>query len=1165
MYEVLFVRIFGLIFGNTTLAVSTVLASYMMGMAVGGLLFGKMADRIRRPMLLYAILELGAGISALAVFFARACVEPLIPVLPGTPFVHQLLQFVIAGIMLLPMAAMMGGTLPAVARVSIRDRREAGLKGGSLYAVNTAGAVAGVLLAGFVFIGGLGVTRTLLLAFSFNLCVACAAFVLSLRMIRPADSEVSVTGTDQGVREDLSGAAHPGRGDSALGSSHAQEAFPVAVAPGAILAVMCLSGLCGLAYEVLWTRVLVFVTTNSVYAFSVMLMTFLSGLAIGSSLASRFSDRVRRPDALLGMILMAAGGGAVLAAVSLSWVPALHDSFFRVGPATTWWEWNGIRFLECFLVMAPPTILLGMSFPLASRLMITRVDATGSRFGLLTFFNTAGGACGSFLAGTVLVPWLGTAVALALFLSIHISAGLLLIVLPSPSRPRRLLFVFPLTLLFLSFIWSGRLRQWAFMPAFVHVEKDFRLVEAREGIEGTVTVHRSERLVEPVTRLDVDGLNVAGTSFLLTTLQILQAHIPLSLCPDARHVLQIGFGTGQTTHSASLHPIETMELVEISRDVMNLSRIHFADLNRTVWTDSRIRIRIADGKNALKYAGKRFDVIMNDANYAVATASASLFTRDHFENGKKALRPGGFFSTWMTIDLDPHDFAVVLATFQSVFPYCALWMAPNTVNKQVILVGSAEPWSIDFGAFCRKLETPEIKAELALVNIGSVYDFLDCLVLDSDGIREISGSSGIASDDRPVLEFSRRDIRSRDFCSFQNLAGILVRRPDIRKHLTGLPVDPEENRTVEERLRRHRIAVRKILEGMLLAYQGRATESLETVLDASRIIPESRIGAEFFAAVDRQIRQMAAESVSRAGDSRSRSDMVRYAIQSARPDAGAILAKAVKDFPGDPDILLEKARWHLAHSETDSAEAVLQRSLTAHTRHAASWFLLGEIRKLRGESGQALEDYQRAVREDRRHYQALNSAGRLLQGENRNEEALQYFRRSLAMIAYQPEIASGIGDCHMAAGRIDSALGWYEKAAEWAPDRPALLAKWATALAFAREDNQAAAVFETVLDRDSLDAEIWYNYGCVVVRLGRLGRAAHAFLKAKEIDPGNPDAFNNLGMTYRLMGRIQDARRVFSEGVRLHPGNPLLLENLQKMDSAPRSRDGSNRSGGRPE
>jgi spermidine synthase len=341
VYEVVWVRVFGLVFGNTTLAASTVLASFMAGLALGSIVLGRYADRTKNPLRLYALMELGIGCAACFVLLLQRMLEPaftfLFLSLENTRLAFHLVQFIILFLISLPVTFLMGGTLPALSRAVIRDKQQFGRGLGNLYSVNTWGGVLGSFITAFVFISMLGVAETAITATVANILVAGAAYVLSGRIPAP------------GIIKRKS--------DDDTPQSHTQIRW--------ILLIMMGSGFTALSYEVLWNRILVFILTNSVFAFSVMLTTVLVGIALGAVIGGRFADKNRNPLLWLGVVECGIGVSAFLTGIILIHMSSIHNHLFILTPNTTWWQWNGIRFVEAFLVMCIPTFLMGVSFPLA--------------------------------------------------------------------------------------------------------------------------------------------------------------------------------------------------------------------------------------------------------------------------------------------------------------------------------------------------------------------------------------------------------------------------------------------------------------------------------------------------------------------------------------------------------------------------------------------------------------------------------------------------------------------------------------------------------------------------------------------------------------------------------------------------------------------------------
>lgn len=1127
VYEIIWTRIFGLIFGNTTLAISTVLAAFMLGLALGSRKFGKTGDRLKNHLRTYALLELGVGISALLIPALKGSLEALFalihPALQNAPFIFYLVKFAIAFAVMLPATFLMGGTLPVISHVVVTHREKIGLGFGMLYSVNTLGAVCGTFLTAFFLIRTLGVVESIFLAVALNILIGLAALGIFrfAKMEKPAD-----------VYEE----------SSAITIFSPNLRF--------ILWIMALSGFAALSYEVLWSRILVFLMTNSVYAFAVMLTTFLFGIAVGSYFGGRIADRSRDHNSLLGWIEVGMGIAAFFAAYLLIHLPAIHERILTFEPGTSWWQFNGVRFLEAFTIMFLPTFLMGAAFPVAGKILVPELSKMSAGLGWLYFYNTIGGVLGSFLTGFIFISFFGTSATMIAMVVVNLALGIALLISREKSYSRKNT----------AFITAGSIAVFVlvliatpktiFTPVYAAVEKEYPIIDFREGIEGTATVHQIDLPMQHTKRIDVDGLNVAGTSFMLRTLQILQGNLPQFVNPGAQTVLQIGFGTGQTSHSALLHPIGNFTLVEISKDVMDLARLHFSEINKGVLRNDRFNYTILDGKNFVKYTPEKYDVIMNDANYAVATPSASLFTRDHFEYCRRKLKPGGILSTWMTTDLDPRDFDIVLKTFQSVFPYSLLWMAPNCINKQVVLMGSTEPINLDFQAIEKKLSDPQIKSDLAAVNINSAYDLLDCLVLDPQGIKQISQDAPLNSDDHPILEFSRRAIRSRDMCAAQNLAKILTHRPDAKSLLVNLPEDITKEKDVEENLRRHELASGDFLRGMLAFYQGQPKEGMEILLNGSRLVPQSNLASQFFKDMDLVTTQLAVAAQQHPDNPEAQLQLIRQQIsQSNYAEALKYLRKLQNRFPQNPLIYYESARCYLSQSKLDSTKMDLEKSLELNPGMSGSWYFLGEVFRRQNRPEKALNAFQKALSIDPRTYEALNGSAAIYKSQGDFSRAAKLYRQSLEQMEYQPAVVVELGDCYLKLKDYSQAVDQYNKALSMGNTSEKVLFNMGNAFLLAGQFTEAEKCFNNVLARNDSNPEIYYNLGNLQAMQNQFSQAIPLYQKAITLSKSEPDYFNNLAMCYRRTGKIRQALAVFDEGLELHPDSPLLMKNAEETKS----------------
>src|SRR5215470_13457985 len=423
LYEVVWARMLHLLFGDTVLAVSTVLASFMAGLALGSFWIGRYIDRRQSVLAVYALLEAGIGLSALAFPVVLQALTPLYiwlhQSLSSSVWLFSLVRFLLAFSLLCLPTALMGATLPVLSRYLVQTSDTLGRSVGVLYALNTGGAVLGCFLAGYVLIGSVGLSRTVWIGAALNFAIAFIACVGQRWIETPGARTASAPG----------------------------DPVPVAgffyddTIVRRVLWSFALAGFAALSYEVIWTRALTFFVGNSTYAFSAMLTTFLCGLALGSALVTRFSDRSRNVLALLGALQVGIGVYGVLTIV------VLGRLFYRLDG---WWEgfsnayWGaplGLTFLKTFVVILPPTLCMGATFPLVTKIVTDGPQAVGRGVGGAYACNTLGAILGAWVAGFVAIPLVGIhhSLALTALLSVGIG-GVLLASTSAPPRRQALLY-----------------------------------------------------------------------------------------------------------------------------------------------------------------------------------------------------------------------------------------------------------------------------------------------------------------------------------------------------------------------------------------------------------------------------------------------------------------------------------------------------------------------------------------------------------------------------------------------------------------------------------------------------------------------------------------------------------------------------------------------------
>ncbi len=805
IYEVTWTRAFGVVFGNTVFAVSTVLTAFMLGLALGSWLFGAVADRSSRPLLLYALLELLIGGYALTLptilgatdvfyrWFFRSFHPGFYPL--------SLVRFVLSILILLLPTALMGGTLPVLSRLwATSSKKESGATRigqsvGLLYAVNTFGAVAGSFLTGYLLLEHLGVSRTIFLAAFANIGVGLLAVALCVLAGREQADVEQGAGLKPATRTTM-----PQVGKERL----------------VVLLAVAMAGFCALALEVLWTRVLVFVLETTAYAFACMLTCFIFGIAVGSFVCSRLLlPRIRNLVFALGLVEFLVGLSALGSLPLLGMLGQIDYLMTRRVSVISFWREAAVHFLDASVVLLVSTVFMGMVFPIAVAICARSWRTVGRSVGTVYACNTVGCVVGSFAAGFLLVPLLGLR---GSFMAVIGAQFFLAVVVLFFSERRRIVLgvcaaTASAVLLGAGVLVLGRDVFLRTMNTY-HYPSD--IIYIKDDATGTVTVHDlpdGDRLIA------VDGVDVAGVDLMLRTTQKLQAYAPLLVHGHPKKVLQIGFGSGETSGVGLAFGVERYSIVEICPGVFEAGRF-FEDINRGSYKDPRLRKIIMDGKNFVKLTDETFDIIMNDSTYPGTTGSSALYTYDHFRQCRERLNSAGVLSCWVPLDLRPEDFAIIVRSFRAAMPHSSLWMVNNCLNKHAVLLGTMGPTHIDFQRVRELAERSDVSADLAQINIHSVYEFLDCFVVGQEGLQRIGGDGPLHTDDRPALEFGAAIKRDNEGCWLAILQAMSQNHSPVSQAVVNIGGTEPAAQQVKETLGRYFSGTGHALRGLVAMLRG---------------------------------------------------------------------------------------------------------------------------------------------------------------------------------------------------------------------------------------------------------------------------------------------------------------------------------------------------------
>ncbi|MFM0564879.1 fused MFS/spermidine synthase [Paraburkholderia sediminicola] len=742
IYQVLWIKQLALVVGVEVQAVTTGVSAFFAGLAVGGWIFGRLADRLARPLRLYALLEAGVLVLALAsTWMLPHAAAPFASMQDRIGPLAWALPFVLVG---LP-AVLMGGTLPVLMRALCPTAAQMGRSGARLYAANTAGAIAGTLAASFVLIPSLGVQGSAFAAAALNAGAALVAALLG----RTQRAFVPVVGLS-------SSAVAPGQ--STVDVTHdvvspaAAERPSLASKARLALVLYALAGGVALGYEVVWSQVIVqFISTRS-FAFAVVLATYLLGLTLGSALASRYADRARDPWGAFGVLIVSAGLVALLEVAVLSngllhWQSLAREAALGATDSLLTAMCAGFA-VAAVCVVFVPTLLLGAAFPFALRLNVDNRH-TGRDVGAVVALNTAGGIAGTLLTGFVLVPQLGLVHTLAALAVLAAAVSLVAVLRGSDVRPFARWSVpvlAALTLVTMIVTPSDRL------ATMLAESRGGNLTFYEESAGGTVAVVEQNAGQRQFRRLYIQGVSNSGDTMASLRYMRLQALLPLIIHRETpRTALVIGLGTGITGGALLTWPgLEHRAVAELLPAVVRAAPQFKGNYGMS--TDARMDIRMRDGRRELLRNAERYDLITLEPPPPSAAGVVNLYSSDFYRLAVSRLQQGGIVAQWLPLPTqNEEDTRSLIQSFIQVFPHAALW---TTELHEMMLVGSMQPLELDVPRIEARFAQPQVAAALREVGIASPAALLATWITDRAGLEYYAADAQPVTDDQPRIEYA---------------------------------------------------------------------------------------------------------------------------------------------------------------------------------------------------------------------------------------------------------------------------------------------------------------------------------------------------------------------------------------------------------------------------
>ena len=967
IYQIVWVRVFGNVFGNTIYSASIVVAIFMLGLGAGSYAIGAWADRRYQAqpeslLKTYGYFEIaiaGLGLAIALVLPHLGAVSAALSSYVREPSgwyalstVSYVARAVIAVVLLTPITVLMGGTLTLLIRHLVRsDVDTGGWRIALLYGINTSGAALGALLTDFTLVPAAGLFGTQMVAVGFNVVAGIGACYLSRQAevrLKPDTTKKKNRGQADQAEEDVrSVRLEPDRADS-------RAVILTSVA-------LAMTGLAALGMEILWFRHFTILLGGFRAVFSLLLALILLGIGAGSLVGGAAHRRIGRPAELL-IAVQALFVLSTLVGVATANVDAINNDPIgvpRAGPAAAvssavdavgglselWFNAQPM-----LLEVALPALLMGFSFPLANAVIQRAERSVGRRAGVLYLANTIGAVAGSLVTGFVLLPSFGLQQSTTVLMTV---AALAMVPLLATMRTRELptpnCATSKLGVGFLGVgICAVAIGVWLFLPSDFIVSRALsepsageRRLLVEDGLTELIAI--TEGAGKGRT-LHTNGHAMSSTLPLSQRYMRALAHIPLLSTEQPESVLVIGFGVGNTTHAATLHPsVRRVELADLSRDILAHAG-YFADANGNVLSDPKVAVHINDGRQHLQMQpANAYDLVVLEPPPIAYAGVSALYSREFYALVRSRLKPNGYISQWLPAYQVPNDTALAMVrSFVDVFPQSVLL---SGAEADLVLLGiNGDRIEIDPSRVAAALaQAPAVRADLDRVSLGTPQEIVGSFVGSARTLSDATRSVSPVLDDRPLQEYGVRSMLNFGHGVPETVVDIRgVGEWCPRCFVNGQPAGPASELPL-------------YLELLTLAYGASPAQVAE-----ARRLWES-------------------------GDRRIAGSSYLGAIVPESAETYAVLGLA-----------------HAQRGDVAGAIGEFRRAIALDPADAPSHWHLGAALASQGANDEALTHVTRSVELDPDNPAALNDLGLMLAIQGRFDEAAAFLERALAI---DPQLA----------------------------------------------------------------------------------------------------------------------------------------------------------------
>ncbi len=1072
IYEIVWMRLISRIIGGAPFAVSTILVVFMGGLGIGSWLASRKADAIDHTRLIrvYGFLELGIGLYAL-------CVPVLLWLLKWVyiasydrlfeyTLLYNILIFAGALLVLCAPAVCMGATLPILCRFYVENLDELGAHTGRLYGLNTIGGAFGSLICGFWLIAALGVYGAMALAVCVNIAIGVSCIYAGKKaQAFPAAPATAAGSFPRGRESSIANQLLDSRPRGNDESSASQKALRPTTQRIGALVIFAVSGFCAMSYEVLWTKLLGLMIGPTTYSFTIVLVAFIVGLALGNMVFGLWADRARNVFGLL-IVTQVLAAAAALGVSQLMGQSQLFFAKLLYTFSDSFALQSLIKALTVFAIMMIPTFFLGACFPLAIKIYTRSLNRVGNSIGVAYAVNTAGAVAGSFLSGFVLIPLLGKEASLSLVTGIQMAVPLMVALIIWPGRDKaalaaRAAFACALALGLALCVFFPSWNRLALATGKYHRFDELKILEVvangpgwfkslvsgsdiladiefaklvyyGDGIGGFTTVMKyigpfgvSEYSMANSGKMDASSRGDMKTQTLL-------AHFPMLFSEGAKNVMVLGLASGITAGETLHYPIERLDVIDINDRVFE-GAAFFNPWNNNVLNNPKTRLIVQDGMAHLTLSQNKYDVIISEPSNPWMAGMASLFTHDFFTLAKERLNDNGIFVQWFhCYQMDWDTFTLVGRTFANVFPNAILVSAePVGLGSDYLFVGFKGTKGLDMERARKNIVYAQKSS-----NIRLAYPELLYRLIVAEDLKALCGDGLLNFDNHPHLEYAAPKTMYGGEAAHQDI----LRNLQERRTLT-----PSTNAEV------HRIS--KDLRARI----DYADYALSVYAPFSEMVEVKELSPALRSRYTQMIIDYCKHSLPQADE------ITDPAILKGCRAAQIASIEKILDQAPDPAIShYFLGRIYQDDGKPDKALVHYAASLQLQGKHAERFNDYGNLLAEQGHQAQAREQFAKALRLRPNFLLALGNMAYSYLKDGMLDEAAGYFRKTLAL---QPDLAEShynLGLIAMKKEQPQQAASHLRDALQINPDMPEALGTLALLLATTRDASLAdpnAAVY----------------------------------------------------------------------------------------------------------